>query len=824
MEDNPELPGLVAPGSRSGLLHLRLRRTITVGERRRLARAVIHARHFQDYVAHGRQLRDEALSIVGLQRRPVLGIDPKRILVFEMQEPVESENFARAELTVLDESTGKATVAFSDDPQLSAFLSRLDAYMSGEPPDQKTLPYEVFFDSITRVRPYGPDDRITKRLQERLNETKPAERLRLDVECWHPGDTELAKKWLEEVRTATVQAGGEVVDRYVNDSAGLVLARIYLNAEAVTNLAQLDQIARLDGLPDPKVTAADLYGMTLERLPVVEPPVDDAPIVGLVDSGVRSGHPFIGPALLDAVTLLSEFPDGEDQSGHGTRVAGLLLHGPLEAVLRREFVPRPFCRLLSVRVLDKDAQFGRTVLWEKQLDDAIRYCAQRGAKIINLSVGDAGTTYIGPRSTPVAGLIDRLARELQLVIVVSAGNIAPRDYSHIDSQLVSEYPLRLLASSDAALIDPAPAALALTTAGLCSWEAAGGLLSREVATRRPLGEPGWPSPFSRHGPGITGAVKPELAAAAGSFAYEMDGNRISSDHELGCLSCGGRSPDRLFEVDVGTSYASPLVARVAAAAALRYPTIGPNLIRALVLQGLAEPRFASVLTGQSPAKRAEAVRNLVGYGELRLLEAIESSDYRVVLVAEQEVVVDGVHVYEVPIPASFFESGGTRGIVISLAFDPETRARRLDYMSSRMDFQLVRGMSADEVERIFLTMAAEEVEAIEASLEPEEIANETGNTPSPSQLGRRLLALRPPATIRSRGANQLGRLRFGQRLRREDGDSYLLVIRNTNRWASAGSRQRYAVAVSLWRDEDRSPLYDDLQARVEVPIEVEIRV
>lgn len=776
-----------------------------------------------DFQAHGREVRNQVtnLSAIHLRRKATLGVDPKLVLVFELEDYVEPDEFRRADLTVLDASGRRAIVAFADDPHLAIFTKRLEDYQSGGPDEQRTLPHEVFFDNISKVRRFGREDRVTTRLRQHLESLSSKEdEVRLDVELWHPGDASLGTKWMEEVRAAIEQNNGRVVDRYANHSAGLLLMRAYASGILVDSLAEIDQIARIDALPNPGITPAQLYSATPDTLPSVESPPDTAPLVALIDSGVRSAHPLIAPALQDAVALSSAIPDGEDAAGHGTRVAGLLLHGSFPEFLRRDPVPRPFCRLLSIRVLDHRALFPEEELWERDLEEAIRYAAEQDARIVNLSIGDSETIYRGPRSTPVAGLLDHLAKELGLVIIVSVGNVQPRLYGEFEEDLLDQYPVKLLQNADASLLDPAPSALAITVGGTCNASAAGGLLTREVATRRPFGQEGWPSPVTRHGPGIANAVKPEVCAPSGSLAFDLSLNQIVKDEEVGVVTSGGSTPERLLEVDVGTSFAAPLATRIVAAVAGRYPQFGPNLLRALLLQGSRPVDFENDLLGEGAARK-EAVRRLMGFGEIQLAQSIESSNHRVVLVAQEEIPVDGVHIFELPIPRSFFESGGSRGIEIALSYDPYVRPRRLDYLSSKMDFHLVRGLSADQIDVVFLSMAEEEVEAAEEAAETD---SETIATPppTPSKLGRNLLKLEPSATVRSRGTNQVGRVTFGQRLKEEDGDRYLLVVRNTNRWADTNSLQPYALAVAMSRDEGHDALYADLQVRLEVPVEVEL--
>lgn len=124
----------------------------------------------------------------------------------------------------------------------------------------------------------------------------------------------------------------------------------------------------------------------------------------------------------------------------------------------------------------------------------------------------------------------------------------------------------------------------------------------------------------------------------------------------------------------------------------RFPDFTAEVTRSLVLLSAERLPVADDLEGTLSA-RLEGERHLVGYGKPSVARAIESTSHRTVLIAADEIPIDGVHVYEVPVPSSFMQSGGRRGIDIALAFSPRTRVRRLDYMASRMESHLVKGLS-----------------------------------------------------------------------------------------------------------------------------------
>jgi hypothetical protein len=767
----------------------------------------------------------------------VLGVDPKLVLVFELGARVDPDEFRRAGLRILDSSNRRMLVAFSDDPQLAGFMERLDACAAGVPPGARAEPYAGFVDAVDEVRALTPDDRISGALATAVAKSAPSEVLRLDAELWHPDDHDLAFDWVTELRQAVALAGGHVADVHVNDLAGVILARIYVPADQVRVLAGLDAMAMLDVLPRPALTIPQLHASDPDSLPRMLPPRPDAPLVGLIDSGVASAHPLVGPAVVAAESLSPWIADGEDRCGHGTMVAGLILHGPVDRALAAGLIQRPLCRILSVAVLDSSNQFPDADLWERDLIEAIEWCAAQGAKIINLSVGDDRRALRSPRQLPAAALVDEIARRLDLVVVIASGNIRPADYlATIDEECCTRYPSDLLADSGTRVLDPATSALGLTVGGLTDARAATGYSSRETLLRKPFGEPGWPSPITRRGPGVGKSVKPELVERGGTLGYET-GRIVGNDPELGIISTQ-LAAGTLLGFESGTSFAAPLVTRIATAVKARHPAFTANMVRALVLLSAKPPTFTAVLEGGTPADRAEAERNLLGYGQPILAQAIESTSHRAVLIAEATLPMDGVHIYELPVPSSFFESGGDRGIDIALAFNPRTRQSRLDYLSNRIDFALFRGMSLDEVRNVVARVAGDEDVVLEQGSgdegaevpSPDPLDGDAPASPPPtlSELRSKVVRLNPASKVRSAGANQLGRVTLRQRLDPQRHTPMFIAIRNVNRWENGSASQPYALAVALWRSADRTELYAELEAQleavVEVPIEVEVEV
>ncbi|MCP2262340.1 type VII secretion-associated serine protease mycosin [Streptoalloteichus tenebrarius] len=135
-------------------------------------------------------------------------------------------------------------------------------------------------------------------------------------------------------------------------------------------------------------------------------------VVAVIDSGVDAGH----PALADQVLPGAGFggPDGDDgrhdrgAEGHGTAMAGLIAGRGGRPDLMLGVAPS--AKVLPVS-LGGEQKYG-----VHRLSDAIRWAADHGASVINLSVGGEGDA-----SPDVVDAV-RYAWERDAVVVAAAGN------------------------------------------------------------------------------------------------------------------------------------------------------------------------------------------------------------------------------------------------------------------------------------------------------------------------------------------------------------------------------------------------------------------
>jgi hypothetical protein len=792
--------------------------------------------NYPDQPGHGAKLqRDLArLRAIYAKRTNVLGVDPENVAVLAFSAAPEEGALRGAGLRVLEWFADRVVVTAPGDPQLGGLTERLEQYQAGprdEPPgipaelqegDEEsakdspgTARYQGLFDRIDEVRALSPDEILSADAAKLIDTAEVHVRLLLDVQCWCPEDEEDARDRHDATIAAVEAGGGRVLDRSLRHRSGLSLLRVEGGPGLARDLALVPHVRRIDRIPRPLVSHLEALAAGPELLPPVLAPSPEAPLIAVVDSGVQSGHPLIGPAFEGATGTVGLDAEA-DGSGHGTFVASLALHGSLEPLITNSRSPvTPAGRLLSVRVLNDRDEFPDTDLWENDLLQAMEQAVRQGARIINLSLGDSRRPYVPDRPTPLAAAIDGFVRANNVVVVISAGNMAPEQHSLDEGE--SDYTVRLLDQGDGGVLDPATSALALTVGALSADEGQGAREARPSVDVVPIGGPGLPSPLTRSGPGAAKMIKPELVAPGGHVVRTGLGPTLRESSATSVLGADGIHHGRVLAVGAGTSFATPLVTHAAARVLEANPGLSSRAVRALVLSSVrpVEP----FLEPEGADSRARE-RRLVGYGRPQVSFAAHSTDHRAVLVAEETIRVDDVHLYSVPIPGSFFASGGARRVSIALAYDPSTRSTRLDYLSTRMQVQVYRGVSLTDVADAYLAArqtAPAVLEGLDEDGQPDDRV-----VSGPASLAHAKLNLQPADSFRSRGAHVFGTLEHRQRLRPEDGREYIVAVQNVNRWEASGALQAYALAVALERDRDREPIYAELRAALQVELQVEV--
>ncbi len=567
-----------------------------------------------------------------------------------------------------------------------------------------------FFDALDWAGPRDRNDRMGARLRREGFSTAPI--FAIDVDLWHPGTEEGARIALNEFREYCRRLGGSVKDDLRTSS--LVLARVLSPLPLAEALLDLDIVAQVNLPPVLPPTYSALF-TEIPPLPDYIAPDGSEPIITLIDSGVLSGHPLLRGWVLDE----RDFDSGEgtvvDQHGHGTQVAGLLVYGDIAHCLDSgQWTPRAM--IASAKVLRRDQFDGSRPVFpenhrpERIVSEAIRYFHREdGSRVFNLSIGNPDDIYTGGRQFAWAEVLDQIARELDVLIITSAGNISTPPLPDIATTREGfQVELRdlILASPQCRLCSPATAGIVITV---------GALARSEYSERNALaGAPaGAPAPFSRVGPGYApketqGAIKPEFVAFGGNFAIRNWDSRgpawVRNDIQLGEPTTRlNNDGDRMLTSAIGTSFATPhvsfasAIALQTAARTLGNSSPSANSARALLGSCTHIPSCGAAWLHDPEELESWDKMRLVGYGQVDTERLAYPLSNDVCLLAEDIIPEDHWHLYSIGIPPAFRTGHGNRGITVSLAFDPPVRASRKDYLARTMWVEALKGLTTAEI-------------------------------------------------------------------------------------------------------------------------------
>ncbi len=771
--------------------HLPLLRLPEIMERRKTGFPGPTPSRAGGYGGHVRQQVEAAVQ-AQQQARPPQFVDPSLILRVRMRGILLEADWETLDLTLLSSDEDRNIVLFSSQGDLSAFLQRLEAYDGPVPEGQKSKRYENFVTRIEDISTLNPRDRLGIRLREagfsEAEDLVDDEVYVVDIELWDFGGRPARSRKAREIEDFITGSNAEVFDVYIGPS--ITMMRVRAPGRVLQPLLAVPEVAFIDLPPEPDLEASDFVQMTLNDAPEILPPENGAPVIGVLDTGLNE-HPFLDGIVVDRTAFPAELGTA-DVYGHGTRVAGVALFGDLRDRLRDGRL-QPAGRLLSAKVVQDDGKFSERRTLPRQIRESITHLHQTyNCRLFVISLGDVRARNEPGRVGPWAATLDELARELDVLIFVSAGNRAPRSGTSVE-QAVTEYPGYLLEAANR-LCEPAGASNVITVGALANGTGLGARHEQDAHVQ-PITEAFEPSPFSRVGPGAGGIRKPDFVDIGGTLVFDAPSASLrSAPHipEAGVITLNHDFTRQLLTSGRGTSFSAPMLANKAAELLRLLPAVSANLIRALLAGAATTPEpCVRRLAAMAAADQAR----ICGHGMVDMLRAAYSDDHRVVLYAEDRLEINHFAVYRVPIPTEF-QGNGRRTIRVSLAFDPPVRRTRAEYIGTKMNFRLLRGCPATEVFSHFRARTADEGD-------PQDIPNrfKCHLEPGPNNRDRHTLQMAAKAYVKDTT---------------DYGDEYFLVVRCVGGWAEPQEvAQNFAVVVEL-EHQPAIQLYARLRQRVRV--------
>jgi len=531
-------------------------------------------------------------------------------------------------LTVVSIEKDGAVIAFHDDTDLSEFRQAVAKYQRGPGINARTstpfkgTKYDVLeIIEAKEMRLWGRVDRIGARLAKEIGREgehiKPKAFYVLDVDLWYRGTDALARESLKELQKLiddALVAGEKLSDKFAGDA--ICLARVTMTGDKLGRLLEMDAVAEVDIPPQPVLDPVVALRKTPRDFPEPPKPPRDGPRLCILDSGITSGHKLLKNNVGHEEAILTDTTSPGDTSGHGTMVGGLAVFGDVRACYEAGHFSSPIT-LFSARVLNGSNRFDDDKRMLTQMREAIHAFMGEPYKcrVFNLSLGSPEPllTDSNRKQGSWAEALDILARELKVLLIVSAGNHkTPVAQAAREAEAaLTDYPEYLFAP-EAGLCDPATAAIPITVGALAEHdepEVRRGATKDDIV--RVIAKAGEPTPCTRVGPGVDDAIKPEFVAYGGNDVFQGFGQfremeRI--DRGVAVMSFSHEPAKQLFAYKVGTSFAAPRVAHLAALVWHRIrQDFGqdphPNLVRAVPATAAVKPEAAHTLIERVRSRR-----------------------------------------------------------------------------------------------------------------------------------------------------------------------------------------------------------------------------
>lgn len=355
------------------------------------------------------------------------------------------------------------------------------------------------------------------------------------------------------------------------------------------------------------------------------------PRIGIVDGGLGAA---LSDWVIDRWDLLA---DEHKDPAHGSFIGGLAVAGG--SLNGTQCCPEPDgAELVDLAIFPSEGSGAIASYYPEglpqffdELETAIGDVrSRRGVRIFNMSLNVLQPAALD-RYGPHAARLDSISDDHDAIVFVSAGNLPPGELRPEWPADATQALATIAASIDDRLLSPAESARNVAVAAVNPPD-------------HPNSVPFAPGRYSRRGPGLRAGVKPDLAHVGGSGSPKPP-----LEHALFSLT-----PDGAITSGCGTSYATPLVAKTAAA--LDHAIEGSVSRETLVGLLIHHARIPAPL--EAPAL-APVARQLVGFGVPPSAGRIlETDDHEITLVFASRVRRDQQVAFRFSWPASLVGSGG----------------------------------------------------------------------------------------------------------------------------------------------------------------------
>jgi len=378
----------------------------------------------------------------------------------------------------------------------------------------------------------------------------------------------------------------------------------------------------------------------------------------IMDSGINNGHELISPLLSDNDLDSWDKAWGKnDDSGHGTLMAGITIYGNLEQCLQNNAPVAINHKIESVKILPPKGENPKHLYGAITIQSVSKaeINAPKKNRVICIAITDESNKDRG-RPTSWSGALDKLSSgsddNVKRLIILSAGNANTEQnkgfqYKYPDSNITDS------------IHDPGQSWNAIT---IGAYTKKTQIRDPELSEYKPVAYAGALSPFS-----TTSFVwekkwpaKPDIVLEGGNLAQNSSGFITECD-DLSSLSTHYQPIDKQFAISNQTSCATAKASWFAAQIMTRYPDAWPETIRALMIHSAnwSDAMKKQFLEIDNKPGYTKLLR-ICGYGIPSLNRATESASNSLTLIVQNELQpfikennqykTKDMHIYELPWP------------------------------------------------------------------------------------------------------------------------------------------------------------------------------
>jgi Subtilase family len=553
------------------------------------------------------------------------------------------------------------------------------------------------------------------------------------------------------------------------------------------------------------------------------PPLATAPAICVIDSGIQEKHRLLSHAIDPTVSKCyvsglteTDVADLVRPSGHGTRIAGIVIYG--DQIPKNGTYQSPFW-IQNARVLNakNDIEIDDMYKIPSILEEIVQrhHSSKHKTRIFNHSIN---TTLPAPQTymSHWASKIDKLSWKNDILFIVSAGNLPSDGSNHPFIKSPNEhlrnnrkYPGYLLLSENR-ISDPAQSLQALTVGSIVRD-------GYDDHFEKTLGQSDKPASYSKTGLGIWNSIKPDIVEYGGDYVIETSISHLSSikpNMSLELINSTISGGHAYSSDGIGTSYAAPKVARLVAQIQSMLPDQPTLLYRALVVQSAIWPKWAEDTIKILDKKKIDSLNTFkhIGYGIPSLDRATTNTPYRITLISDglHELGAGETDLYQIPIPQELLAAGNSIQIKISVtlsyAAEPKSTRRTFKgYLSTCLEW--------------ICSNPRETIDAFKSRLLRESISQSTtgvfnwvlGNKTSEGQVAE---ISRKHGTLQKDWA-----IIYSHQLP----DFLAIGVRGIHGWGGInGSKAKYALVVTFEAVDEDIEIYDSMRNLIEQPISISV--